>query len=70
MSYLFNFEQKIRDNRQMQALTGLSTDEFNVLVKKFQETYKKLKSDEYKKRKKINPNARMVGGGRKGKLDS
>jgi len=70
MSYLSNFNERIRDDRQMKALTGLSIEEFQFLVKRFKESYEKIKSEKYEKRQRENPRARAFGGGRKGRLDT
>lgn len=72
MSYLTKFDKLIRDERQMKALTGVSTQEFNFLVPHFQKASEQIKEENYLKRlkKKTKKKKRKSGSGSKGKLDT
>lgn len=59
---------KIRDDRHMRALTGLSQDEFWQLVPQFGAVYEAAQWADYEARRAINPRARRPGGGAKGNL--
>jgi len=72
MSYLAKFDNLVRDERQMKALTGVSTQEFRFIVPHFQEASKQIKEENYLKRlkKKEKKKKRKSGSGSKGNLDT
>ena len=61
-------QNRIRDERHLRSLTGLSADHFERLLSRFTQARKRIEEQEYQVRKKRNPHARCPGGGRKGKL--
>ncbi len=73
MSYLTQFGKLIRDERQMKAMTGVSSKELEHLVTHFAKASEQIKTEEYEKgikkrgRKK---RKRRSGAGPKGRLDS
>lgn len=72
MSYLTKFDNLIRDERQMKALTGVSSQEFKFIVPYFQEASEQIKEENYLERlkKKGKKKKRKSGSGSKGKLDT
>lgn len=59
---------KIRDERQMQALTGLSQAEFEQLLPTFSAVYAAKRQAEYEQAEQAGQRQRKPGGGRKGNL--
>ena len=59
---------KIRDERQLKAMTGLSEDQFDVLEKAFGQAYENKKQKDYEEGIKNGKRKRKPGGGIKGKL--
>ena len=59
---------KIRDDRQMQALTGLSQAQFEQLLPTFSEIYLAKRQADYAEAVQAGTRQRKQGGGRKGKL--
>ena len=59
---------KIRDDRQMRAITGLSNDKFEELLPVFEETYKMHQERAYEEAVKRGERVRKLGGGRPSKL--
>lgn len=59
---------KIRDDRQMRALTGLPEEKINELEKVFTEVYEEEKQKAYEKAVAEGTRQRKPGGGRKGSL--
>jgi len=72
MSYLTKFNNLVRDERQMKALTGVSSREFKFIVPHFQEASEQIKKENYLKRikKKGKKKKRKSGSGLKGNLDT
>lgn len=58
--------EKIRDERQLKALTGLSSEKFSVLAEAFANVYQAEQQQAYERGLK----QRRPGGGQKGKLPS
>ena len=50
MSYLTDFETIVRDERQMKAIIGVSTQEFEFLSEMFEEIRDKIREEEYEER--------------------
>lgn len=61
---------KIRDDRQMRALTGMSIEQFEILLEIFTETYKERAEQKYEQGKEKGERKRRPGGGQKGALPS
>lgn len=59
---------KVRDDRQMKALTGLSFDEFEQLLPAFTEVYEAYRQRMYEEAVQSGSRQRNPGGGRKSKL--
>jgi hypothetical protein len=59
---------KIRDDRHMRSLTGLSREQFNRLVPTFEEVYQAHRQAAYEKALEAGKRQRKAGGGRKSKL--
>lgn len=59
---------KVRDDRQMRAITGLSSDKFEELLIVFEETYKTEQQKAYEEAVKRGERVRKLGGGRPSKL--
>jgi hypothetical protein len=59
---------RIRDDRHMRALTGLSNDQFNQLLPTFSQVYREVGWQGYKKGLASRERKRKPGGGAKGKL--
>ena len=59
---------KIRDERQMKALTGLSPKQFDRLLIEFEQTYKAYQQRSYEEGLADGIRTRKSGGGQKGKL--
>ncbi len=59
---------KIRDDRQMRALTGLPEEKISELKKVFAEVYEEKKQEAYEKEVAAGTRQRKRGGGRKGSL--
>lgn len=59
---------KIRDDRQMKALTGLSSAQFERLLVEFEKTYQAHQQQAYEVEVAQGHRKRKVGGGQKGKL--
>jgi len=59
---------KIRDDRHMRALTGLSIDQFGQLLPTFSQVYQEVKWQEYEKGLASGKRRRRPGGGAKGTL--
>lgn len=59
---------KIRDDRQMRALTGLSQKKMKVILPVFEETYKRNQQRAYEEAVKKGKRLRKPGGGRPSKL--
>ena len=72
MSYLTQFDNLVRDERQMKALTGVSTQEFKFIVPHFQKAIDQIKEENYLKRlkEKGKKKKRKSGSGAKGNLDT
>ena len=70
MSYLKNFDNLVRDERQMKACTGVSTKEFEFLVPHFKKAYQAIKKAEYEKRSKRGKKKRRLISEPTGKLDT
>jgi len=58
----------IRDDRQMRALTGLSINQFDILLDAFSKAYEKLAQEAYQEGLSDGTRKRRPGGGRKGAL--
>jgi len=52
----------------MRALTGLTINQFNILLSEFEQTYYQLQQETYEKQRELGNRKRIVGGGRKGRL--
>ena len=50
MSYLENFDNLVRDERQMKSLTGVSKKEFEYVVPFFKEAIEQIQEEEYQAR--------------------
>jgi len=61
-----DFLEKVRNERQFLALTGLSMKQFDELLKEFSACLEIIKNERYKKNRKAR--VRRPGGGRKGVL--
>ena len=59
---------KIREDRQMRALTGLSEKKFKVLLPTFEKNYYAQKQKEYEQGMATDTRKRKPGGGRKSNL--
>lgn len=59
---------KIRDDRHMRALTGLSIEQFNQLLPTFSQVYKEVEWKTYEEGVASGERQRKPGGGAKGKL--
>ena len=59
---------KVRDERQMRALTGLSEDQFAQLLTPFSQVYQEAQQTAYEKGREAGTRQRKTGGGAKGKL--
>jgi hypothetical protein len=59
---------KIRDDRQMRALTGVTESQFEILLDAFTQTYSKIQWQTYQKGLAEGSRKRHPGGGRKGAL--
>ena len=62
-----NFED-IKDERQFRALTGVSRDEFDILLPVFEDSFFEIVDENYEKKK--NERRRKPGGGQKGVLNT
>jgi hypothetical protein len=60
--------KKVKDDRQMRSLTGLSMPQFEILVQEFSEDYKEWQEEVYQDGVTIGTRHRRPGGGSKGKL--
>lgn len=60
--------EKIRDDRQMRALTGLNMSQFNRLATEFSKDYHEHQQEVYLEGLAQGKRQRRLGGGRKGKL--
>ena len=63
-----NLLNDARDERQLKALIGLSEDQFNKILIKFADCYKKLKLQRYEDSQQFDK--RKPGAGSKGTLDT
>lgn len=61
---------KVRDDRHMRSLTGLSQSQFDQLLPTFAAVYQKTQQEAYKKGMAAGTRQRKPGGGAKGKLPS
>ena len=61
---------KIRNDRQLRSLTGISEEVLAKIGPMFAKTYRDQKAAEYEKAKAAGKRQRKMGGGRKGKLSS
>ena len=59
---------KIRDDRQMKAMTGLSQKKFNELLPTFSQVYQQMQQKAYEEGLALGERKRKPGGGQKGKL--
>lgn len=59
---------KIRDDRQMRSMVGLSMQQFERLLEAFEATYHRIRQEAYEKGLKTGGRKRKPGGGRKGAL--
>ncbi len=59
---------RLRDDRHIRSLTGLSQEQFDQLLQAFTRVYKEAKQEAYEKGKKAGTRQRKPGGGAKGKL--
>lgn len=59
---------KVRDERQMRALTGLSEEQFAQLLPTFSQVYQERQQAAYEKGLEAGTRQRKAGGGSKGKL--
>lgn len=59
---------KVRDERHMRSLTGLSNYQFNILLEQFSKTYTELQWKAYQDGLEAGHRKRKPGGGRKGAL--
>jgi flagellar biosynthesis/type III secretory pathway protein FliH len=59
---------EVRDDRHMQALTGLSNENLTILEEVFSETYQEKKQQAYQEGFAEGKCQRKAGGGQKGKL--
>lgn len=57
-----------RDDRQMRALTGLTINQFDILLSDFERIHDLLQQEAYEKQKELGNRKRILGGGRKGRL--
>ena len=60
--------EKIRDERQLKALTGLPRDKFEVLIAEFAQVYQARQQQAYERAQAQGIRRRKPGGGQKGKL--
>jgi hypothetical protein len=60
--------EKIRDDRQMKAMTGLSQEKFGQLLPTFSRVYEQERAKAYEKGLAAGTRSRKPGGGQKGKL--
>lgn len=58
----------IRDERQMRAMSGLTSEQFDRLLEAFEATYERIRQEEYEAGLKSGERSRKPGGGRKGGL--
>jgi hypothetical protein len=63
-------KEKVRDERQLRALTGLSEEKFKLLVKHFEQVYFEEQEKAYEQGVGQGTRQRRAGGGQKGKLAS
>lgn len=61
---------KVRDDRHMRSLTGLSQSQFDQLLPTFAAVYQKTQQEAYEKGMTAGTRQRKPGGGAKGKLPS
>jgi len=59
---------KIRDDRQMKAMTGLSQKKFNEMLPTFSQVYQQMQQQAYEVGLALGLRKRKPGGGQKGKL--
>ncbi len=58
----------IRDERQMRAMSGMTSEQFDRLLEAFEATYERIRQEEYEAGLKSGERSRKPGGGRKGGL--
>lgn len=60
--------ERIRDDRQFKALTGLPRDKFDALAAEFEKVYQARRQEVYEQEQAQGLRQRQPGGGQKGKL--
>lgn len=60
---------KVRDDRHMRSLTGLSIEQFDIMRQVFEFVYEEMREEAYKAAVEAGERQRKIGGGQKGRLE-